>query len=36
LFEMFLEQKAGVIGADGNSHGQRLYYEVPTFLEPGT
>src|SRR6185503_12503695 len=26
LFQVFLEGEAGVIGADGDSHGQRLYY----------
>jgi hypothetical protein len=29
LLEMFFQQEPCVIGADGDTHGRRLYYEVP-------
>src|SRR5262249_30967191 len=34
LFEVFFEQEPCVISADGDTHGQRLYYEVRSWFRP--
>jgi hypothetical protein len=33
LFQMFFQQETGVIGADGDTHGLRLYYGASRALE---